>query len=59
MVHSDRQRYEKIDFQVADLESAAGGKVTLSDDKVDVLMGRYVAVRSATEAMPEWTEHKI
>ncbi|KAK9897904.1 CNDP dipeptidase [Cystobasidium minutum MCA 4210] len=40
LTDEERQRYEKINFQVSDLESAAGGKITLSDDKVDVLMGR-------------------
>lgn len=29
-----------MDFQVSDLESAAGAKVTLSEDKATVLMGR-------------------
>lgn len=33
-------RYENMDFQVSDLESAVGGKITLSEKKADVLMGR-------------------
>ncbi|KAJ7834379.1 hypothetical protein B0H14DRAFT_2798608 [Mycena olivaceomarginata] len=32
--------YEKLDYAVADVEAAAGGKIALSDDKVQVLMGR-------------------
>ncbi|KAJ3492028.1 hypothetical protein NLI96_g289 [Meripilus lineatus] len=32
--------YNKIDFSVADVEQAAGGKIAISDDKATVLMGR-------------------
>ena len=36
----EKARYEVIDITVADFESAAGGKVTLSQDKATALMGR-------------------
>lgn len=32
--------YEKIDYTVADVESIVGAPIALSDNKVDVLMGR-------------------
>ncbi|KAJ7476722.1 hypothetical protein FB451DRAFT_1132063 [Mycena latifolia] len=32
--------YEQLDYSVADVESAAGAPIALSDDKVEVLMGR-------------------
>ncbi|KAK7046939.1 CNDP dipeptidase [Favolaschia claudopus] len=32
--------YEKLDYSIGDVESAAGGKIALSDDKATVLMGR-------------------
>ncbi|KAK7059792.1 CNDP dipeptidase [Favolaschia claudopus] len=32
--------YEKLDYSIDDVESAAGGKIALSDDKATVLMGR-------------------
>jgi Cys-Gly metallodipeptidase DUG1 len=40
LTDEERARYEKIDFAVSDFESAIGGKVTLSQDKAAVLMGR-------------------
>lgn len=36
----ERSVYEKLDYAIEDIEAAAGGKITLSSDKVDVLMGR-------------------
>ncbi|KAJ7291897.1 hypothetical protein C8J57DRAFT_1274164 [Mycena rebaudengoi] len=36
----ERAIYEKLDYTIADVEAAAGGKITLSHDKVQVLMGR-------------------
>ncbi|GAA5919604.1 hypothetical protein JCM1841_001075 [Sporobolomyces salmonicolor] len=36
----ERKLYEVIDVTVADFESAIGGKVTISEDKAEVLMGR-------------------
>jgi Cys-Gly metallodipeptidase DUG1 len=35
-----RALYEEIDYSIDDIDSAVGAKVALSDDKVDVLMGR-------------------
>jgi Cys-Gly metallodipeptidase DUG1 len=32
--------YKNLDYEVSDLEEAAGGKIAISDDKVVVLMGR-------------------
>ncbi|KAM0753133.1 CNDP dipeptidase [Meredithblackwellia eburnea MCA 4105] len=36
----EKARYEVIDVAVADFENAIGAKVTLSEDKAEVLMGR-------------------
>ncbi|KAK4054442.1 hypothetical protein OIV83_000936 [Microbotryomycetes sp. JL201] len=36
----ERKRYEVIDVQISDFEQAAGGKVTISEDKAETLMGR-------------------
>lgn len=36
----EKARYEGMDFQISDLESAVGSKTLLSDDKAEVLMGR-------------------
>jgi Cys-Gly metallodipeptidase DUG1 len=36
----ERAIYERLDYSIADVESSAGGRVALSDDKVEVLMGR-------------------
>ncbi|TRM67091.1 hypothetical protein BD626DRAFT_484722 [Schizophyllum amplum] len=36
----ERKLYEQLDYSIADVEEAAGGKIALSDDKVQVLMGR-------------------
>ena len=35
-----RAIYKALDYSIADVQSAAGGEVALSSDKVDVLMGR-------------------
>ena len=35
-----RALYEKIDYSVQDLEKAVGKPISLSDDKVALLMGR-------------------
>lgn len=35
-----RKRYEDTDYEVADLNNAAGGDVANSDSKVDILMAR-------------------
>lgn len=43
----ERARYEVIDITVADFESAAGAKVTLSQDKATTLMGRMRYPRCA------------
>ncbi len=32
--------YEKLDYSVKDVEDAVGAPITLSDDKVTLLMGR-------------------
>lgn len=32
--------YQKLDYSIADLEAAAGGKIAVSDDKPTVLMAR-------------------
>lgn len=32
--------YQKLDYSVADLEAAAGGKIAISDDKSTVIMAR-------------------
>ncbi|KAG6835510.1 hypothetical protein H0H93_000694 [Arthromyces matolae] len=37
---SERAIYERLDYSIKDVEDAAGGQVTLSASKVDVLMGR-------------------
>ncbi|EIW80058.1 CNDP dipeptidase [Coniophora puteana RWD-64-598 SS2] len=34
------QLYHKMDYETADIEAAAGGPVALSQNKIDVLMGR-------------------
>lgn len=34
------EMYNNLDFSIAELEEAAGGKIALSDDKATVLMGR-------------------
>ncbi|KAJ7035849.1 hypothetical protein C8F04DRAFT_1096925 [Mycena alexandri] len=36
----EREIYEKLDYSIADVEGAAGGKIALSEDKTTVLMGR-------------------
>ncbi|KAJ7141643.1 hypothetical protein C8R46DRAFT_1135459 [Mycena filopes] len=36
----ERAIYEKLDYSIADVEGAAGGKIALSEDKTTVLMGR-------------------
>ena len=36
----DREMYNNLDYSIADLEEAAGGKIVISDDKATVLMGR-------------------
>ncbi|KAJ7920592.1 hypothetical protein B0H13DRAFT_2230755 [Mycena leptocephala] len=36
----ERAIYDKLDYSIADVESAAGGKIALSADKTTVLMGR-------------------
>lgn len=36
----ERAIYEKLDYSIEDIEAAAGGKIALSDNKIDVLMGR-------------------
>ncbi|KIY69896.1 CNDP dipeptidase [Cylindrobasidium torrendii FP15055 ss-10] len=36
----EREIYERLDSSIAEIEEAAGGKIALSDSKVDVLMGR-------------------
>ncbi|KAJ7687614.1 hypothetical protein B0H17DRAFT_1160434 [Mycena rosella] len=36
----ERAIYEKLDYSIADVESAAGAAIALSDDKTQVLMGR-------------------
>jgi Cys-Gly metallodipeptidase DUG1 len=36
----DRKIYEKLDYSIADVESAAGNKIALSANKIEVLMGR-------------------
>lgn len=40
LTEEERKLYEVIDVTVADFESAIGGKVTISEDKAEVLMGR-------------------
>lgn len=40
LTDEERKRYEVIDVQLSDFEDAVGGKVTISQDKVKVLMGR-------------------
>ncbi|GAA5875948.1 hypothetical protein JCM3774_005826 [Rhodotorula dairenensis] len=40
LTEEERKLYEVIDVTVADFESAIGGKVTISEDKTEVLMGR-------------------
>lgn len=32
--------YEKLDYSIADVEQSAGAAIALSENKVDVLMGR-------------------
>lgn len=36
----DRSIYKALDYSIEDVQSAAGGRIALSSDKVDVLMGR-------------------
>ncbi|KAF8695795.1 CNDP dipeptidase, partial [Rhizoctonia solani] len=36
----ERARYEKMDYSIDDIDKAVGASIALSDDKVDVLMGR-------------------
>ena len=36
----ERAVYERLDYATEDIEAAAGGKIALSDNKIDVLMGR-------------------
>ncbi|KAF5325533.1 hypothetical protein D9619_009870 [Psilocybe cf. subviscida] len=36
----EMQIYEKLDYSIADIEESAGAPIALSDDKVQVLMGR-------------------
>ncbi|KAK7059796.1 CNDP dipeptidase [Favolaschia claudopus] len=36
----ERALYEKLDYSIADVEAAAGGKIALSQEKTTVLMGR-------------------
>lgn len=40
LTKEEKARYDVIDVTVADFESAIGAKVTLSEDKSEVLMGR-------------------
>jgi Cys-Gly metallodipeptidase DUG1 len=35
-----RALYEKLDYQVSDVEASVGAAIALSSDKVDVLMGK-------------------
>jgi Cys-Gly metallodipeptidase DUG1 len=35
-----RKIYEALDYSIADLEAAAGGRIAVSDDRVTVLMAR-------------------
>ncbi|KAI0088318.1 hypothetical protein BDY19DRAFT_950304 [Irpex rosettiformis] len=37
---SELELYQKLDFSVADLEAAVGGKIAVSDDKPTVIMAR-------------------
>ncbi|KAI0826074.1 CNDP dipeptidase [Irpex lacteus] len=37
---SELEIYQKLDYSVADLEAAAGGKIAISDDKSTVIMAR-------------------
>lgn len=37
---SERLIYEKLDYSIADVEQSAGAAIALSENKVDVLMGR-------------------
>lgn len=36
----NREKYQAIDYSVADLESVAGAPIALSDDRVTIMMGR-------------------
>ncbi|KAF8645662.1 hypothetical protein AX16_007658 [Volvariella volvacea WC 439] len=36
----EKQIYERLDYSVADVEESVGAPIALSDDKVEVLMGR-------------------
>ncbi|KAF9030326.1 Zn-dependent exopeptidase [Hymenopellis radicata] len=36
----ERAVYERLDYAIEDIEAAAGGKIALSSNKIDVLMGR-------------------
>lgn len=40
LTDEEKARYERMDFQISDLESAVGAQTLLSDDKATVLMGR-------------------
>jgi len=37
---AEKAIYERLDYSIADVESAAGGRIALDGGKVDVLMGR-------------------
>ncbi|THV02184.1 CNDP dipeptidase [Dendrothele bispora CBS 962.96] len=36
----EKELYEKLDYSIKDVEDSAGASIALSDDKVEVLMGR-------------------
>ncbi|KAF4613357.1 hypothetical protein D9613_011016 [Agrocybe pediades] len=36
----EKKIYEKLDYSISDIEQSAGASIALSDDKVNVLMGR-------------------
>lgn len=40
LTDEERQRYETIDFSLADVEGAAGSKTALKENKAEILMGR-------------------
>lgn len=40
MLMSHRDRYDALDYSIADIEHSAGASIALSDDKSTVLMGR-------------------
>lgn len=35
-----RELYDRLDYSIADIEAAVGAPIALSDDKIQVLMGR-------------------